>query len=120
LLAGLQTVPEDVYEQGDIDGINAWQSLVHITLPLIRPQMAIVVIMITIGSLNQIDSILSITRGGPGRATETLAMAIYREGFTFFDASFAATLSMLLLLLNLVLTIFYFYALRQKGELIVA
>jgi len=117
LLAALQTVDEELYEQGKIDGTSPWQSLRYITLPLIRPQLTIVLILLTVGTLNEVDIIMSVTSGGPGRATETLAMTIYREAFTFYNASFGAAISMFLLLLNLLLTVFYFFILRQRGQL---
>jgi multiple sugar transport system permease protein len=118
LLAGLQAVPEELYEAAQIDGINSLQSFIYITLPYLRTQITVVLVLTSANALTKVDAIMSVTRGGPGRATETLAMSIYREGFEFLNAGFAASISTVVLIMNAVITVLYFYLVgRSRGEL---
>lgn len=113
-LSGLQTVPRELYEAAGIDGANPWQMLRHITLPSLKPILLINVIMVTSGTLNHVDIPLALTGGGPGRATEVLALSIYKQGFEVLDAAYASTISTVILLLNLILTIVYLRVLRYR------
>jgi ABC-type sugar transport system permease subunit len=118
LLAGLQAVPAELYEAAQMDGIRPHQSFLYITLPYLKSQILVVLILVSANALTKVDAIMSVTRGGPGRATETLAMAIYKEGFEFLNAGFAASISMFVLLINIVITVIYFLVIgRDRGEL---
>lgn len=116
-LSGLQTVPKELYEAAAIDGASRWQSLVNITLPSLKPILLINVIMATSGTLNTVDIPLALTGGGPGTATEVLALSIYKQGFEVLDAAYASTIATVILAINLVLTIVYLRVLRRKDEL---
>lgn len=117
ILAGLQTVPPELYEVSKIDGIGPVNSFRYITLPYLKAQILVVLVMVSAGALNQVDSIMSVTGGGPGRSTEILALAIYREGFEFLKAGFAASISMFVLFINICITVFYFIVLgRKEGD----
>src|SRR5690606_37484593 len=113
-LSGLQTVPRELYEAAGIDGASPWQQLRHITLPSLRPILLINVIMVTSGTLNHVDIPLALTGGGPGRATEVLALSIYKQGFEVLDVAYASTISTVILALNLVLTLVYLRVLRYR------
>lgn len=113
-LSGLQTVPRELYEAAGIDGASPWQMLRHITLPSLKPIMLINVIMVTSGTLNHVDIPLALTGGGPGRATEVLALSIYKQGFEVLDAAYASTISTVILVVNLILTIVYLRVLRYR------
>lgn len=113
-LSGLQTVPREHYEAAGIDGASPWQMLRHITLPSLKPIMLINVIMVTSGTLNHVDIPLALTGGGPGRATEVLALSIYKQGFEVLDAAYASTISTVILVVNLILTIVYLRVLRYR------
>jgi multiple sugar transport system permease protein len=118
LLAGLQAVPLELYEAAQIDGIKSYQSFLYITLPFLKSQILVVLILVSANALTKVDAIMSVTRGGPGRATETLAMAIYKEGFEFLNAGFAASISMFVLMINIGITVIYFFVIgRDRGEL---
>src|SRR3546814_13780608 len=79
-----------------------------------RPILLINIIMATSGTLNHVDIPLSLTGGGPGRATEVLALSIYKQGFEVLDASYASTIATVILVVNLVLTIAYLRVLRSE------
>ena len=115
-LGGLQTIAKELYEAAAIDGASRWQSLRFITIPSLKPILLINVIMATSGTLNHVDIPLALTGGGPGRATEVLALSIYKQGFEVLDAAYASTIATVILLINLVLTLLYLRVLRRKDD----
>lgn len=106
-LGGLQTIPDEVNEAAVIDGAHSLQRLWYITLPLLRPSLLINLIMATSGTFNHVDIPLSLTGGGPRRATEVLSLALYKQAFEMLDASLAATIATVILVINLILTLVY-------------
>jgi raffinose/stachyose/melibiose transport system permease protein len=80
-LAGLQTVPTDVYEAADIDGATAWKKFWRITFPLIAPFFTINMVLSLKGFLQVFDHIVALTNGGPGTSTVSISLQIYRGGF---------------------------------------
>ena len=80
-LAGLQTIPEELYEASLIDGAGQWKNFWNITFPLIAPFFTINMVLAMKGFLQAFGLILSLTGGGPGRATESISIIIYRGGF---------------------------------------
>jgi multiple sugar transport system permease protein len=97
LLTGLQAIPTDVYEAARSDGASRWQTFRYITLPLLRPTIALMLVLSITGSLLAFDQFFILTRGGPENSTVSMVMVIYREAFTRFDLGGAAALSVLLL-----------------------
>jgi multiple sugar transport system permease protein len=95
-LAGLQGVPEDLYEAAKIDGARAWQRFWAITLPLLLPLLIAQAMFFVVWQLAAFDLIYGLTNGGPGVATEVLALTIYQEGMLFFRYGFASAVSMIL------------------------
>lgn len=81
LLAGLQAIPENLYEAAKIDGADGWQVFKDITLPLLMPTMLVVLILSLIRAVQVFDIVFAFTRGGPGTATLTLVQYIYEIGF---------------------------------------
>lgn len=82
ILAGLQSIPDDVYEAATLDRVSKVQQFFHITLPLLKPIIAFCVVLSVIGTMQLFTEPLLITnRGGPGQATETLGLFMYRQGF---------------------------------------
>ena len=98
-LAGLQGVPQDIYDAAKVDGANAWQRFWGITLPLILPLTITMFIFWLIWTLASFDLVYGLTLGGPGVATLVLALQIFREGIMFFKFGFASAVSVVLLLL---------------------
>ena len=91
LLAGLQAMPTDPFEAAAIDGATPWKIFRTITLPLLRPTLLVVVLLRTIDAARIFDKIYVMTNGGgPGTATETLTMSIYKTAFIQFDFGYAA------------------------------
>lgn len=107
LYAGLVVIPASLYEAAAVDGATAFRQFLHVTLPQLRPILLINTILISIFTLNTFDMILSLTGGGPGRATEVLALYAYNTVFRNFDLSNGAVLAVILLLISLALTFFY-------------
>jgi ABC-type sugar transport system permease subunit len=103
LLAALQTVSNEVIESSKIDGANAWQSVRHITIPLILPTMVVALFSLTLSGMNGVGMVFSLTRGGPGSSTEVLSYLLYSIGWTRLDFGRAAALAMMIAAVNLLL-----------------
>ena len=104
-LAGLQGIPEHLYEAARLDGAGRAQQFFTITLPLLRPTMFFVLVTSIIGSFQVFDTIYAMTKGGPGDATTVLNFKIYSTAFQQFDDGYASALAMLLFALLLLLTL---------------
>jgi multiple sugar transport system permease protein len=113
--AGLQSIPDELYEAAEVDGANALQSFWHITIPQLRPILMINIILITISTLNTFDMILPLTGGGPGQATEVLSLHTYNVIFRQFSLSEGAVLAVIMLAISLALTLAYRRLLRSEG-----
>ena len=107
LLAGLQTVPQDLLDAATVDGAGAWSRLWHVTIPQLRGIIVITTTLQFIWSLNEFAIIWAMTNGGPGNATNNIVINIYRTGFLNENISAAATIGVLWLLILLVFTYFY-------------
>jgi multiple sugar transport system permease protein len=93
LLAGLESLPQDVYEAAAIDGANGWQRLVHITLPLMIPTLVVTFVFRMILAFKVFDEIYLLTGGGPGTATEVISFSIYRRFFTEDRTGYGSAMS---------------------------
>ena len=81
-ISGLQTVPEDVYEAGDLDGATGWKRFRHLTFPLIIPFVSINMVLTMKNSLMVFDQIMALTKGGPAQSTESISYLIYNNGMS--------------------------------------
>ena len=115
LLAGLQTIPEDLYEAAVVDGAGSFRKLISITLPLIKFPILIVTILGTIFAINQFDLFYIMTRGGPANYTRVATLYDWQTVFKSFNSSYASAISYLILGLSLIITIIYIRIL-VKGE----
>jgi multiple sugar transport system permease protein len=115
LLVGLQSIPMELYEAASIDGASRWQTFRRITLPLLRPSLALSLILCVTGSLLAFDQFFILTKGGPDNTTITIVQLIYREAFVRQNLGTAAALSMVLLVALLVLNVIWFRVLRRGG-----
>ena len=115
ILASLASLPPDVFEAARIDRANAWQRFVHITLPLIRPAIVIVIIMRTMTALSAFAAIFAATGGGPGTATEILNLYAYRTSFSELNLGYGAALAMVLLALTLAISLLMFRLRRARA-----
>ena len=99
LLAGLQSIPQDIYEAHSIDGANAWQSFSQITLPLLKPQILIALLFRFAQSFGIFDLVQVMTGGGPAGATETVSIYIYSTVMRYLDFGYGAALVVVTFLL---------------------
>jgi multiple sugar transport system permease protein len=116
LLAGLQSIPHDLYEAGRVDRATAWQSFRHITLPLLRPALAVSVVLNTIYVFNSFPIIWSMTRGGPLNQTDIVFTYLYKLAFEQQSMGEAAAISVLGFLVLLVFAIAYVSLVMRKDE----
>ena len=107
-LAGLQSVPDTLYEAAKVDGANAWQRFWHITLPQLRPVLTVVVLLRAIWMFNKFDIIWLLTGGGPLQATEHLPILAYRKAFQSYDVGMGATVSTISFLILTAAVLVYF------------
>jgi multiple sugar transport system permease protein len=114
ILASLSALPPDVFEAARVDRANAWQRFRHITLPLIRPAVVIVVIMRTMIALSAFAAIFAATGGGPGTSTEILNLYAYRTSFSELNLGYGASLAMVLLAITLVVSFVMFRVRRAR------
>ena len=101
LFAGLQNLPGDVMEAAKLDGANPWQTLVQIILPLLRPVIAVVLIIRVVDAARAFDVILIQTNGGPQSASEVLSLLIYRTAVRFGEPGLASAMSAMYLVVML-------------------
>lgn len=104
LLAGLQSIPPDLYEAAAADGSTGWQTFRHVTLPMLMPMVLLVLILGTIRAFEVFDHVFVLTGGGPGFATLFMVQFIYRAGFEQSEMGLAAAASLLLFVVILSLT----------------
>lgn len=98
-LAGLQGVPEELYDAAKVDGASAWQRFWRITIPLIMPLTVTMGMFRLLWSLGNFDLVYGLTQGGPGVATSVLALQVFRTGILFFKFGMASAISIVLLIL---------------------
>jgi multiple sugar transport system permease protein len=117
LLAGLQTIPRELYEAAEVDGATRWQRFVSITLPMLRPAIFVALIFRTITAIQTFDIPYAMTGGGPGDSTETLAMYIQKTTLDFLDFGYGSALAALMFVVSMVATSSYLrYTRRSAGR----
>jgi ABC-type sugar transport system permease subunit len=107
LLAGLQMIPKSLYEAAEVDGASKWQQFWQITIPMLMPSIIVALIFRTITALQTFDIPYTMTKGGPGNATETLAMLIHKTTIDYLDVGYGSTLAVCMFVLSLFVTGFY-------------
>lgn len=116
LLAGLQSIPTELYEAGSVDGANPLQKYRSITLPLLTPIILVSVTLRTIAVINSPDLFIILTGGGPGRTTHVLSFYAFNTAFSAFDFGYAATISTVMLLIVTIFIIIYMRILRNPNQ----
>jgi multiple sugar transport system permease protein len=116
LLAGLQGLPDDVYEAAELENASPWQQFWGITFPMMLPISAAVIFIRIVESFKIIDTVFVMTGGGPGVATETLTLFAYQEGFKKFNLGYTSALSFLFLAVVLILSLVYLALLKPWLE----
>ena len=113
LLAGLQMIPKSLYEAAEVDGASPWQQFWQVTLPMLMPSIVVALIFRTITALQTFDIPYTMTKGGPGNATETLAMLIHKTTIDYLDVGYGSTLAVFMFILSMCVTAVY---LRRIGR----
>ncbi len=116
LLAGLQAIPAELYESASIDGANSLQRFKMITYPLLKASVLSAVMISSIFAFRTIDIVFTLTKGGPGDATEMLVTYLYDNAFRFMKLGYAATLSVLMVILSMLMIILLVRIIQPKAR----
>lgn len=115
VLAGLQTIPQELFEAAKIDGANAWQRFTSIVLPGIRPALLVALVLRTIEALKVFDIIYVMTRGGPANATKTLSFFVYDQAFSYLNLGKAAADAFITVMIIMIFVAVYVRIIRSEG-----
>ncbi len=114
-LAGLQGIPQELYEAAELDGSDGWRKHVDITLPLLRPYITLVSVISAIAATKVFEEVFLMTQGGPADSTRTLVYYVYDQAFSELEISYACTVGLALFLLVMVLTLFRLVFAGERG-----
>jgi len=114
-LAGLQSIPRELYEAARLEGAGPWKSFRNITWPLLSNQTMLVSVMVTVSSIQVFDQIYIMTQGGPSFATDSIVTLIYRVGFQNLNFGYAAAISWVLMIIVFALSMFQFAYFRRTA-----
>jgi multiple sugar transport system permease protein len=117
LLAGMQSIPDDLYEAALIDGAGAWQRFRSVTLPLLRPVLLVVTLLNVIYVFNSFPIIWTLTRGDPANRTDTLVTYLYKVAFDFQDYGPASGMAVLTFVVLLTFSVLYTKRYYRQGVL---
>jgi multiple sugar transport system permease protein len=98
-LAGLQAIPEDLYNAARIDGANGWQRFTYVTVPSLMPVLAVTAILVVLWLFRDFSIVYTMTQGGPVKATQTLSIMTYLQAFSFFKMGYASAVGVVTLIL---------------------
>lgn len=112
--AGLKTVPEEVYEAARVDGAGRLQTLLRVTLPLMLPILTMNLVLATVETFNSFDMVLSLTGGGPGTATQVLALDVYDQIFRQLNLGRGAAMAVVLMIVNVVVIALYLRLVQRQ------
>lgn len=116
LLAGLESLPEEPFEAVRVDGASPWSEFRYMTMPLLAQPIAVVLLIRTMDAFREFDKIFIMTNGGPGTATQTLPIFLYRAGFQNFNMGFAAATGVLMLIIVTIVSLFYVKQIHAAQE----
>ena len=115
LLAGLVSLPQELFEVAAIDGAKTWQKLRYIVFPLMRRIIAIVLLIRILDSFRELDKVFIMTQGGPGTVTETVSYYAFLTGFKYFRVGYASAMALLLLAVTVVICMAIAKVLPQRA-----
>ena len=113
-MAALTAIPRELLEAAMLDGASAWRRVFSIILPLIKGSILVDVVLVTLATLNDFTLIFTLTGGGPGNASQVLSTYMYQQGFVNYQIAYGTAVSVILLLVGVVLSVFYVRALRRS------
>ncbi|MGI6732216.1 MAG: carbohydrate ABC transporter permease [Anaerovoracaceae bacterium] len=114
LLAGLQSIPTELYEAARVDGAKPFQQFRNITWPMLRPVSMVVFLLLIIWTIKDFGIVYLLARGGPSQATEILTIFIYHSAFKYFDFGKAAAAGMIMLVFSIIFTYIYLKVLNKE------
>ena len=100
-------IPKSLYEAAEVDGASTWQQFWQVTLPMLMPSIVVALIFRTITALQTFDIPYTMTKGGPGNTTETLAMLIHKTTIEYLDLGYGSTLAVFMFMISLCVTAVY-------------
>jgi raffinose/stachyose/melibiose transport system permease protein len=115
-ISGLQTVPEDVYEAGDLDGATGWKRFRHLTFPLIIPFFSINMVLCIKNFLMVFDQIMALTKGGPAQSTESISYLIYNNGMSGGQFGFQSANAVVFFIVIVIISVAQMKITSQKEE----
>jgi multiple sugar transport system permease protein len=116
LFGGLKDIPDELYEAAELDGATGWRAFRHITWPLLRPVVSVVLVLGVVYTLKVLDIILGLTGGGPANSTETLATNAYHLSFVDFTFGAGAAVSNILIIISLLFSFIYLRVNRRAVD----
>jgi multiple sugar transport system permease protein len=105
--AGLQSIPRELYDAALVDGASPFRTFISITLPMLKPYLALVLLLRSIDTFRLFDKVYLLTGGGPANSTETISLYIFKTGLVFWDIGKASAASFIMLTLILAISILY-------------
>jgi multiple sugar transport system permease protein len=117
LFAGMLSVPEELYEAARVDGAGRLHMFWSVTLPMLMPQVLVVLLFRTMDTYRIFDTIYVLTKGGPGTASQTLGLYAYQEGFAYFNMGYSMALGVFILVTVLIISAAYIQLLRRRVAL---
>lgn len=118
VLAGLQSIPSELYESASVDGCNPIRAFFTITLPMIKHILLILVITKTIWTIQTYDVVAIMTAGGPASSTQLISYYVQKMSFKFFDFGSGAAMSYIIMLVTFFLSVLYIKSMSKDGEVI--
>jgi raffinose/stachyose/melibiose transport system permease protein len=115
-ISGLQTIPEDVYEAGMIDGACGWKKFWNLTFPLVMPFVTINLVLSTKNFLMVFDQIMSLTKGGPAMSTESISYLIYQNGMAGGQFGFQSANAVVFFIVIVAISVFQMTVMNKKEE----
>ena len=115
VLAGLQSIPKELYESAKVEGAGKWTIFFRITLPLLKPVLTISVMLITIWTFNNFLYVWLSTRGGPGNYTQVLATEMYTQAFTQYRLGYASAIGVFMTLIMVLFSFIYYFTVFKKN-----
>lgn len=115
-ISGLQTVPEDVYEAGSIDGATGWTKFKNLTFPLIMPFFSINMVLCMKNFLMAFDQIVALTKGGPAQSTESISYLIYQNGMSGGQFGFQSANAVIFFIVIVAISVFQLTFFGKKEE----
>jgi multiple sugar transport system permease protein len=112
--AALAAVPKEVVEAAIVDGASRFRCLIHVYIPFITGSILVAVVLVTLATLNDFTLIFALTGGGPGDSSQVLSTYMYQAGFTEYRIAYGTAVSVVMLLVGVILSVFYIRALRRK------